>query len=115
MNDDMDAFRLYGDNAKYDDTARDELRSNSCVRSGRCCLQSPCPVAYARGERREKRCQWLKGDEPGSFSCALIEAGDEELIASVEPGSYCRDPRNMDRVTAAINQSATRNALKVIP
>ena len=109
-------WKLYGDGDGphaheadlYDAEAVSELRRGACVRSGKCCLSAPCPVALYRGEQFGQRCSFLIGDEVGAYSCRLADEGDSMLIVTVGIGVGCNDPNNTSRMRAGQNQTKWR-------
>ena len=95
----------------FDEKAKDDLIYSSCMRCGNCCLRIPCLMAVDRGVEQKIgiRCPYLEGDKPGSFNCLLIEGcqdvDDTDLVSF---GDGCGNPTNMDRLTAAENQTKKR-------
>jgi hypothetical protein len=107
-------WRFYGppDLNLYDDRAIKELRNGACVRSGNCCIKAPCHLALERGETRGP-CGFLRGNEPGGYSCALVNGEEGRLTAqeaadAMAIGEGCCSNLNTDRLTAGQNLTISR-------
>jgi len=75
-----------------------------CVRSGACCLKATCAVGVGHGAGVEGRCKFLRGDEPGDYSCGLVDDG---VISGdiIHAGAGCCSPLGntaRDRVVARL-------------
>ena len=74
----------------------------SCVRSGFCCKQRPCPFGKPTSEDN-LACIYLGGDKPGNYFCEKydeIQAGMPDNMADFSPafGGGCSSPMfNEDR------------------
>jgi hypothetical protein len=68
-----------------------------CLRSGYCCKKATCYAGRQHGADAVG-CKFLRGDQPGNYSCGLIElhpelAGEADLAI----GIGCCSPLNSDR------------------
>ena len=95
----------------FDENAKDDLIYGNCMRCGNCCLRIPCLMAADRGVEQKigMRCPHLEGNKPGSFNCLLIEEGVDDTDL-VNFGGGCSNPTNIDRLTAAKNQTNIRKS-----
>ena len=68
-----------------------------CVRSGFCCLKATCAVGVGHGADPEGRCKFLRGNEPGDYSCGLVDDGVVSKD-TIHAGAGCCSPLgNTDR------------------
>jgi uncharacterized protein (UPF0248 family) len=91
------------------ETKRMPWRFQPCVRCGFCCKKSLCSLAYYFGGNRildeldanpNMVCPYLKGDQPGEYSCQILEE-DYDLGHHVGlGGGCCSSLFNNDRAQA---------------
>ncbi len=79
----------------------------TCVRSGFCCKQGPCP--YGKWDAVRHQCEFLLGEAPGSYSCGkydeIMELDPEQMISPAF-GAGCGS-LNSDRLAILKVLSAT--------
>jgi hypothetical protein len=75
----------------------DDIPISPCVRSGFCCKQFPCSAGQHYGADYRGPCKFLRGDEPGAYSCGLLVDG-VIVKEDIHAGAGCCSPAfNEDR------------------
>ena len=68
-----------------------------CLRCGYCCKKATCMVGIAHGAE-PKNCMYLVGDEPGNYSCFLVDHMIYDCIdVDLAIGEGCCEPLNSIR------------------